>query len=179
VRLDANWERLREPIGTSETTLVFYPHGNLVLTSSPTGGDRKVVRTEDYDQLLGRILRAWEAGEGFPLFVSEGAWRQKLRAIQRSGYLSTVYSSVMSDVGDTIAVFGWAAKGNDQHILNRLLRTEKEAIAVSVHVPTAGDLDWHCRDISTSINDAARRMRTRRPEVLFFDAESEGCWINT
>jgi hypothetical protein len=26
---------------------------------------------------------------------------------------------------------------------------------------------------------AVLRMKIRRPEVLFFDAESEGCWINT
>lgn len=101
VHLDPNWERLREPIGTPETTLVFYPHGNLLLTSSPTEGDSKVVRTDDFEQLLERILRAWEAGEGFPLFVSEGEWQQKLRAIQRSGYLSTVYTSVMSDLERT------------------------------------------------------------------------------
>jgi hypothetical protein len=178
VHLDANWERLREPIGTSETTLVFYPHGNLLLTSNPTEGDRKVVRTDDYERLLERILQAWEDGEGFPLFVSEGEWRQKLRAIQRSGYLSIVYSSIMSDLGDTIAVYGWAAKGNDRHILDRLLRVKKEAIAISVHVPTAGDLERHCRDIEVSIRNAVNRMRTDEPEILFFDAESAGCWIN-
>jgi len=178
VHLDANWERLREPIGTPETTLVFYPHGNLVLTSSPIEGDRKVIRTNDSDHLLERILRAWEDGEGFPLFVSEGDWQQKLRAIQRSGYLSTVYSSVMSDLGKTVAVYGWAAKGNDRHILERLLRKKKEAFAVSVHTPTTEDLGRHCRDIETSIEGTASRMRAPKPEVLFFDAESAGCWIN-
>lgn len=178
VHLDANWERLREPIGTPETTLVFYPHGNLVLTSSPIEGDRKVIRTNDSDQLLERILRAWEDGEGFPLFVSEGDWPQKLRAIQRSGYLSTVYSSVMSDLGDTVAVYGWAVKGNDRHILERLLRKRKRAFAVSVHTPTAGNLERYCREIETSIEGAAYRMRAPKPEVQFFDAESAGCWIN-
>lgn len=181
IHLDANWERLREPIGTSNTTLVFYPHGNLVLTSSPVDGDRKVIRTNDSGELstlLKRILRAWEDGEGFPLFVSEGDWRQKLRAIQRSGYLSTVYSSVMSDLGNTVAIYGWAAKGNDRHILERLLRKKKDAIAISVHTPTAGDLERHCREIEISIKGAAYRMRAPKPEVLFFDAESAGCWIN-
>jgi hypothetical protein len=178
INLDPNWERLREPIGTSRTTLVFYPHGNLALTSSPTGGDRKVIRTDDFEQLLERILRAWEAGEGFPLFVSEGEWRQKLRAIQRSGYLSTVYSSVMSDLGDTVAVYGWAVKGNDKHILDRLLRVKKQAIAVSVHIPTTRNVEGHCRDVETSIRDAANRVGVSKPSVLFFDAESTGCWAN-
>ncbi len=178
VHLDLNWERLRQPFGTSETTLVFYPHGNLVLTSSPTEGDRKVVRIEDFEHLLERILQAWEAGEGFPLFVSEGDWRQKLRAIQRSGYLSTVYSSVMSDLGDTIVVYGWAVKRNDKHILDRILRTEKDAMAVSVHTPTAGNLERHCRDIETSISDAATRTGIRKPNIIFFNAESTGCWAN-
>lgn len=178
VHLDPNWERLREPLGTSETTLVFYPHGNLVLTSSPTEGDRKVVRTDELEQLLERILQAWEAGIGFPLFVSEGEWRQKLRAIQRSGYLSTVYSSIMSDLGDTVAIYGWALADNDQHILNRLLRIKKEAVAVSVHTPTAGDIERYCRGLKDSIEDAATRMGVRKPEILFFDAESAGCWIN-
>lgn len=181
IHLDANWERLREHIGTSKTTLVFYPHGNLVLTSSPIDGDRKVIRTNDSGELstlLKRILRAWEDSEGFPLFVSEGEWQQKLRAIQRSGYLSTVYTSVMADLGKTVAVYGWAAKGNDRHILERLLRKKKEAFAVSVHTPTAGDLGRHCREIETSVEGAAYKMKTPKPEVLFFDAESTGCWIN-
>lgn len=73
-----------------------------------------MVRDTEFDQLLERILRAWEEGKGFPLFVSEGHWRQKLRAIQRSGYLSTVYSSVMSDLGDTVAVYGWALKERER-----------------------------------------------------------------
>lgn len=181
VHLDANWERLREPIGTPDTTLVFYPHGNLVLTSSPADGDRKVVRTDDFEQLLDRILQAWEDGDGFPLFVSEGEWRQKLRAIQRSGYLSTVYSSVMSDLGDTIVIYGWAAKGNDKHILDRLLRMRKETIAVSVHTPTTGNLERHCRGIETDIKGVADKAGIRKediPEVLFFDAKSDGCWTN-
>lgn len=178
IHFDANWERLREPIGTSETTLVFYPHGNLLLTSSPTEGDRKVIRTDDFERLLERILQAWEAGDGFPLFVSEGEWRQKLRAVQRSGYLSTVYSSIMSDLGDTVAMYGWAVKSNDRHILDRLLRVKKEAIAVSVHRPTAGNLERHCEGIETSIKDAALKMRTLRPQILFFDADSAGCWKN-
>jgi hypothetical protein len=181
LHLDANWERLREPIGTSKTTLVFYPHGNLVLTSSPVDGDRKVIRTNNPGEsstLLQRVLRAWEGGEGFPLFVSEGDWRQKLRAIQRSGYLSTVHSSVMSDLGNTVAVYGWAVKGNDRHILERLLRKGKEAFAVSVHTPTAGNPEQHCREIVTSIEGAAYRMRASKPEVLFFDADSAGSWIN-
>lgn len=178
VHLDPSWERLRQPLGTSKTTLVFYPHGNLVLTSSPTEGDRKVVRTDESDQLLECILRAWEAGEGFPLFVSEGESKQKLRAIQRSGYLSTVYSSVMSDLGDTVAVYGWALKGNDRHILERLLRKRKEAVAVSVHTPTVGDVERYCGDIESSVEDAANKVGTRKPKVLFFDAQSAGCWIN-
>lgn len=178
IHLDPNWERLREPIGTSETTLVFYPHGNLLLTSSPTEGDRKVIRTDDFERLLERILQAWEAGDGFPLFVSEGEWRQKLRAVQRSGYLSTVYSSIMSDLGDTITIYGWAAKGSDRHILERLLRVKKEAIAISVHTPTAGNLKRHCQDIETSIRRAAARTGIPKPTIMFFDARSAGCWAN-
>lgn len=125
-----------------------------------------------------RILQAWEAGEGFPLFVSEGKSEQKIRAIQRSGYLSSVYSSVMSDLGDTVAIYGWALKDNDRHILERLLRTEKEAIAVAVHTPTVGRIEKHCRDVRTSIQDAAKKLKTSKPKILFFDAQSAGCWIN-
>lgn len=178
-RLDPNWERLREPLGSlSETTLVFYPHGNLVLTANPIEGDRKVVREDEFEQLLDRILEAWERGEGFPLFVSEGEWRQKLRAIQRSGYLSTVYSSVMSDLKTTATVYGWAMTGNDRHILDRVLRTPKKAIAVSVHKPTVKDLDRHRRRITSAITDSTNRMHTPMPKIEFFDAESAGCWIN-
>lgn len=81
-------------------------------------------------------------------------------------------------LGNTVAAYGWAAKENDRHILERLLRQKKEAFAVSVHTPTAGDLERHCREIETSIERAAYRMRASKPEVLFFDADSAGSWIN-
>lgn len=36
----------------------------------------------------------------------------------------------------------------------------------------------YCREIETSIEGAAYRMRTPKPEIRFFDAKSAGCWIN-
>jgi len=89
-----DWATFYEPYGADGATLVFYPHGNLVLASGLKVGDVKLVRKVEFENLLDRIVSRWRSGNALPLFVSEGDSSQKRNAILRSGYLSTVYNAV-------------------------------------------------------------------------------------
>jgi hypothetical protein len=171
---DTEWERLREPYNASGSTLVFYPHGNLALATDIKTGDYKVTRSDSFDSLLRRIVDTWESGDSVPLFVSEGESKQKERAILRSGYLSTVYNSVMPSLGPTYTVYGWSMSENDDHILRRIAGRRTTKIAISVYRGSRGarQLDRDCSAIESRIAQLNDEI-----EVFFFESDSAGCWL--
>lgn len=95
-QFERDFERLRKPYGDAGgSTLVFYPHGNLALSTSLHGSEIKIVLEFNSQRLLGQISDKWSDGSQFPLFVSEGTTDQKTNAILRIGYLSTVFNMVL------------------------------------------------------------------------------------
>jgi hypothetical protein len=161
--------------GQSNGTLVFYPHGNIALSKSSLEGERKIWANQNF--LLDKIFKVWERDEIIPLFVSEGSSPQKQDRINDSLYLKSVYWDVMSRLEGTVTIYGWNLDENDQHLIDRLFSRPKTRVAVSVHVPTVGDLQEHCITVNNAILDAS--PDGHEPEVFFFDAESENCWVNT
>lgn len=180
---DPDWARhISSASSNSRHTLVFYPHGNLLLTTNLLEGERKVFAEGRY--ISDQIGNAWKGGRT-PLFVSEGRPEDKENKIKKSGYLRTVYGEVMGNLGDTVVIYGWEfsyEKNNDTHLLGRLFEKRKEKVAVSIYRPRFdGDeeaLELHCRTVKNDIAKAASRTGVRHPKVVFFDAESEGCWIH-
>jgi hypothetical protein len=172
---EEDWERLRAPYGAADgATLVFYPHGNLVLATDLYGNEIKLANN-DYESLLDSIVRNWESGTYTPLFVSEGTCRQKLQAIYRSRYLLNVYTSVLGDLGSNVVVFGWSMSDQDVHILDAICsNTALKVLAVSVRMH--GDIESRCNQIEKKIRAASGDMKR---EVVFFDPESEGCWVSS
>ena len=165
------------------STLVFYPHGNLCLFKQYDYWDaitteRKVILPKsqsDYSdkQLLENIIEKWRRPNISPLFISEGTWKQKLRSIESSAYLSEVYYSILPQAGTAVTIYGWSASEQDIHILKALKRAKVKKIAMSVHIPSTPDVDNYCYQ-------AERRLKKYiSPDVTveFFDAQSENCWI--
>lgn len=169
---EADWQRLREPYGTAGATLVFYPHGNLILASHPADGERKLTVGQNTN-LLERVIAAWNNDDVIPMFVSEGESKQKEAAIARHGYLSTVYNDVMMDIGPSVAIYGWAMSENDDHILRRVCGRGVSRLAISVFRGSATDreLDLHCQRLLLQV-----RYHNPRIEVLFYDSASAECW---
>jgi hypothetical protein len=163
---DSNWARLRESYGR-RPTLVFYPHGNLVMARNKTEQETKL-ETRDGHDLLRSILVSWQEGNVVPLFVSEGTSIQKMNAIQNSHYLNTVYREVLPNVGNDLTIYGWGVGEHDIHILKRLEQSEVSRIAVSVLDNDQG----YCNRVQQMIHDNVRR----NVEVVFFNAKSPGCW---
>lgn len=130
---DRDWRRLMKPYRAEGTTLVFYPHGNLILATALTGEERKLAREDEFDDLLDRVTREWERGDVIPLFVSEGTNRQKLTAIRRSDYLSVVYDSILPAPRQSLVIYGSSLGDNDRHILDQLLASQPTRIAISVY----------------------------------------------
>jgi hypothetical protein len=170
----SDWETLREPYGSARrSTLIFYPHGNLALATDIEGRETKQAATT-FSTLLRTIISEWKSESQTPLFVSEGTSRQKLAAISRSHYLKTVYDSVLPKLGKRVAVFGWSMDKSDKHILEAICRGDLNDVAVSVFTSVANLRD-KCAHIERKIRDASSKHNVR---VVFFDAESRGCWVN-
>jgi hypothetical protein len=168
-KFDSDWRRFRSPIGQEEkVSLVFYPHGNLVLCRNRVEEETKLLSKNA--GLLESVLSAWKSEKYVPLFVSEGTKEQKVRSIQGSHYLSIVYREVLPAPKYNIAIYGWAIGEHDIHILNRLYDPLLTRVAVSVY----GDDQAYCN----RINQIILQHMKNDIDVVFFDSRSEGCWNN-
>jgi hypothetical protein len=174
---DSEWEKYYESIRPStKSVLVFYPHGNLVLAHDLLGNERKIVRRNIDEYLVDRITNEWNSGNLNPIFVSEGKSDQKLNAILRSGYLSTVYNSIIPSIQNSMVVYGWSMSKNDDHILRALMRSNVRHIAVSVYL-AGEDVDGFCYRIDRKIRESSGK-RGKEIKIDFFDSASKGCWVN-
>jgi hypothetical protein len=165
---DENWSRFRRPISfiDGKVTLVFYPHGNLVLRRNALEQESKISAQEV--GLLDSILNAWESGYFIPLFVSEGTASQKISSIQNSYYLSTVYKEVLPSPKTNLTIYGWGLGDHDVHILRKMLPANIKRVAISVF---RNDQDY-CNRASRIVRESIGS----NIHIDFFDCESHGCW---
>lgn len=169
-----DWEYLRKPHDNAGgSTLVFYPHGNLVIAADLFGRETKIV-TNELDPLMDTVVDKWESGKFSPLFVSEGTSNQKLNAINRSPYLKNVSESVLPKLGSCIVIFGWSIGDQDAHILNALCKNE-DLTDIAVSVRKSDGIEDKCDCIGKRIREATK---SRSIKVVFFNAASNGCWAN-
>jgi hypothetical protein len=174
-RFRHDWRELQTPIhGEDRVSLVFYPHGNLLLAVDQNGQEKKLTRANQFDDLLVRITREWEEGEVSPLFVSEGATEQKKAAILRSAYLSAVYNEVLPWLGESLVIYGWSLGDQDEHILESIFRYKGqiERIALSVYTEGESDPQDYCNRVKEKIHNFDPNS-----SVIFFDSASDGAWI--
>lgn len=166
-----NWRQLREPrdIFSQQVTLVFYPHGNLILARDNVETDCKILSNHGQD-LLESILTNWQSGSFVPLFVSEGTSTQKIKSINSSVYLNTVYREVLINLGTSLVIYGWGLGEQDAHILNRLKQSWVRSVAVSVY----NNDQAYCYRVAEQIH----QILGEHVSVHFFNCNSQGCWNN-
>lgn len=164
---NSDWQRFIKPIYQyKKTTLIFYPHGSLVLARNVIEKELKLDASPGKD-LLSSILDYWLSGNYIPLFVSEGTSAQKKSAIQNSHYLNTVYREVIPKIKN-LTVFGWGFGEHDIHILERIKESNVQEIAVSVY----NNDQAYCRRVEQMMYDYIGH----HIKVVFFDCGSSGCW---
>ncbi|PHM38571.1 DUF4917 family protein [Xenorhabdus innexi] len=182
-----DWQTFRNPYpwgSQQKSTLVFYPHGNLMLIKNIAGKEYKISNREDSNNLLDTILDTWEEGKYSPLFVSEGNSRQKIESIENSYYLNTVYQNVIPSLWKCMTIYGWAFGEHDIHILKQIGESQIEELAVSVFGKDDNAIyrNHVIHFVEKYINHPRRNNRTRHNKKLvtvrFFDCESQGCWKN-
>lgn len=169
---DSEWERYLEPYGSApRSTLVFYPHGNLALATDFNGSETKLT-AGSFSNILDTAISNWQTGAYTPLFVSEGTSKQKVSTIRRSHYLNTVHGSVLPKLGKRLVIFGWSLSNNDSHIVKAICKGGLTEVAVAL-VTSEPNLEERRAEIKRKINNASNH---RSITVIFFDANSRGCW---
>lgn len=164
---EQDWQRLRGTYGNEQSnTLVFYPHGSLLLCRNRVEQERKIhIRGAG---LLESILELWQSEEVVPLFVSEGTYSQKINSIQNSFYLSTVYREVLAYQRESLVILGWGMGEHDVHLLKRMAGTGINRVAVSVFREDQA----YCNRVNLLIKEHLGQHTF----VEFFNSESPGCW---
>lgn len=166
-----DWEALREPYGAAGATLVFYPHGSLITARRNDYVERKLSAAGgDAVGLLDHILEEWCGGEVVPLFVCEGTTTHKKQAISSSDYLARVFWGVLPSISPTLVIYGWSISDQDQHVLEQLKLAKPNLFRIAVSVFGGNQAE-------------AQRMEAKLAELgvnelVFFDAQSPGCWIH-
>lgn len=171
---DVDGIRKRYPSKNGEDTLVFYPHGNLVVAEDFFEGEFKIKVSGKIvpDDLLTTIGVKWKEGGLKPVFVSEGNSSEKLSSIGRSDYLRVVYEKLIpSKVGEGLVVYGWGMHENDYHILEALKLGGVKRMAVSVF-PSERHVEY-CQHVKSSLKKVGIDL-----EPYFFWSDSDGCWNN-
>ena len=127
-------EILKKPYtGNNSATLVFYPHGNLILHRTKSREGKIQGHKASYTSILETIADFWEENNSLPLFVSEGTYQEKLEVISSSNYLSYVIHEELPNGGDSLVIYGWGIGKQDTHILEQIARGTYQQIAVSVY----------------------------------------------
>lgn len=168
---DDDWQRFRSSISQfdRQISLVFYPHGSLMLARNILEHETKL--EAHGSDLLTQILREWESSNYVPLFVSEGTSEQKVQSIQSSNYLNTVYREVLPQTGSNLTIYGWGFGEHDIHILKKLGKGEIERVAVSVFNKDQG----YCARVHQMLKDHLGADI----QVTFFDCLSPAVWNKT
>lgn len=166
-------EKLRETYGdVSDPTLVFYPHGNLILASNENNDELKI-RIRNDTNLFDAIGDKWEHNY-VPLFVSEGSSEQKLKAIRRSTYLNFIYENVLSHLEPTVIIYGWKLAEQEQHLIKKIFSNNKISnVYISMYLESNPEPIDEQERIVSMLNRENGNMN-----IKFFDAASKNCWCN-
>jgi hypothetical protein len=163
-----DWARYRDPYGDIKgTSLVFYPHGNVVFYRKDFSSERKLLAGGD-NNLLESVLKSWEEKSRVPLFVCEGLEENKRDSIGSSDYLERVFYEVLPSLKDTLVIYGWGFGDQDVHILEQIKKAEILKVAVSIR-----------NGNEVAIGIAEKKLNGIGIEnITFFDSASKGCWNN-
>jgi hypothetical protein len=110
--------------------------------------------TKKRTNLGANLLETFAAGSRVPLFVSEGTWQQKRRAIRRSDYLEHVYTT-FADTDGPLVVFGQAFGDSDKHLVKAVGRDPARDIAYGIYATTQPSANLQRAQIETLFPQAS------------------------
>lgn len=166
---------LREPYSiNSKATLLFYPHGNLIIYQTRATREEKKIGASA-DLLLSKITDMWSNNDGNPVFICEGSSESKLSSISASKYLTHVFQKELPRHSDSLTIYGWGMGEQDVHIMEQLKAAKYKRVAVSIFTGDKSE-----RSLADEIRGIKQKLSDVVPpdKIVFFDSTSSGCWNN-
>jgi hypothetical protein len=158
-------------VENSNSQTLFYLHGALHIFDA--GHEiQKYTWCNTGIPLIKQIREALDANK-FPVFVSEGTWKEKMARIQHSNMLGRAYRS-FANTKSTLFIHGHSLAENDEHILHLIDIGKMNPIFISLYgdssSPTNKRVIWRAQMIAN--------RRKSRPQIHFYNAESARIWKN-
>ena len=142
---------------------VYYLHGALCLFKI-TPDTLKLKRGDAPKELVEMIGDVVNRGI-MPLFVSEGNYKEKMKAIERSNYLSFCYENLEKSK-NKLVIFGSSLSSQDVHIAKAIrYKKNNRKLAISIHIS------------NKSVNELKREIKRLKAKfishkIYFFNSET-------
>jgi hypothetical protein len=134
-----------------DKTIVYWLHGGLHLLRNTWG--EAVKRVNEGMGLLDSFY-----GSPHPaLFISEGTWQRKRRAIRQSDYLEHAYMTLCNNEDD-IVIFGHSLGSQDRHLIDALRQSPRRRIAFGIYPGTQTQVDLQRDRIRDEFSNAKLRF---------------------
>jgi hypothetical protein len=162
----------------SHSAKVHYLHGALHLFDR---GDEitKYTWSKTDKAIVDQIREALDE-DNFPLFVSEGDSRSKLRRIMHNAYLHKAlrsFESCCNPAGNAIVVFGHSLANNDKHVLRCIAAGAAEHLLVELYGdPTTAGNKLAIRNAERLVAQRQQRRPRNHLDLVFYDAASVKLW---
>ncbi|NGY04739.1 DUF4917 family protein [Solimonas terrae] len=147
---------------------VFYLHGALQFFDNGTAITKE--EYDEYNYLLQKIGARMESGE-YPIFVTAGDGRQKLKHIMHNHYLTHCYESLCEAQG-SLVTFGFNFGQYDDHIISAINKAARKGRSPSEKL-------WSVYIGVYSESDRAHIEKIRgkfKCKVRIYDAKSVDVW---
>ncbi len=142
---------------------VYYLHGALYLFKI-TPDTLKLKRGDEPKELVVMIGDVVNKGT-MPLFVSEGNYKEKLKAIERSNYLSFCYESLEKSK-NKLVIFGSSLSSQDTHITKAIkYKKNNRELAIATHIG-----DKSVNDLEQEIQRLKAKFSSHK--IYFCDSET-------
>jgi hypothetical protein len=151
---------------------VFYLHGALHLYRDARRTIKR--RYGGGVPILDQLDEAMASGE-FPLFVSEGAWQQKLAAIEDSTYLKACYDALATN-RQALTLYGFGFHPNDQHIVNAIAKSNTRTLEVVIYSRAAVGQKRRLRERARRLRDRLRHKQDRDVSLEFRESDEYQVW---
>lgn len=141
---------------------IYYLHGALFLfkISPDTFKLRRSGAPIELVEMIGEVVNRGT----MPLFVSEGGYKEKLKAIERSNYLSFCYET-LKESEKPLVIFGSSLK-YDKHIIKAINhKKSKRKLAISIHIG-----DKSTNKLAAEISRFKKDFKGHK--IYFFDSET-------
>jgi hypothetical protein len=157
----------RGPFSEDAWCNVYNIHGGLHLFADPDGRVHKRVGEPGIIDAIGKTIV--EDGR-LPLYVAEGTASQKLSKIFGSPYLRHCFNKIDECEG-AFFIFGHSAGRNDEHIYEKIFRSNIERLYYCIHEPTAAKLAERSAELVRY-----KVLAESEIEFTFVDSASANVW---